>query len=600
MERIGKLLVAAVSLWVISVLPASLNNPVKAQSSASGDISVEATVSETTIYTGERISLSVKVSGNFTDVSRPTLPDFPGFRLLSSTPSTSRSYSYVNGQSSTSYSYSYYLVAQQEGRHTIPSITVSIDDQTYRTDPIDVDIVDRNESAEDARSNSRPEIFLRMEISDETPVTGQQLIGDIVLFFKDGLEVNSYQPIPGWKAEGFWKEEIENTQRPRAESVILNGVRYRKARLLQFALFPTKSGELTISPYEIVVSVRSSSDRNDPFSSFFGGFGGNQQQVELKTAPVNLNVRSLPEIENASFIGAVGDYSITRKAQTQNALVGETIEVATTIRGTGNIPLITKPVYELPEGLEVYEPQENSNINRRNQQISGTKTFTDVVIARAPGSFTIPEKTVAYYNPSRGGYVRETLPAIELTVSRNPEADIAEEQTPLLGIKPVTGLASWSEPDSRPLSSRWWLWVGLLLPLLVLGVAYWQKSYIEKMSRDTAFARSQRASDRAGQRLEEAIACSERGDTREAYNKLQKALTGFIGDKLNLPEAGHSNEVYVRALEENNIDENLVRNTKMLLDKCASISYAPDVNHDYLKSHVGLAESILDKLKKEL
>src|SRR6056297_1387565 len=78
----------------------------------SADINVVATVSQTTVYTGERISLSVEVSGDFNNVSRPNLPEFTGFRLLSNNPSTSRSYSFVNGKTSSSYTYSYYLIAR--------------------------------------------------------------------------------------------------------------------------------------------------------------------------------------------------------------------------------------------------------------------------------------------------------------------------------------------------------------------------------------------------------------------------------------------------------------------------------------------------------
>lgn len=566
----------------------------------SADINVVSTVSQTTVYTGERISLSVEVSGDFNNVSRPTLPDFPGFRLLSNNPSTSRSYSFVNGKTSSSYSYSYYLIAREEGNYTIPSITVNIDGNEFNTDPIDVEIVDRNSSANESGSNTRPEIFLRMEVSDRNPVPGQQLITDVILFFKDGLEVNSYQPVPGWKAEGFWKEELESTERPRAESTIIDGVRYRKARLLQFALFPTKTGELSISPYEIIVSVRAASSRDDPFSSFFGGFGSNQRQVELKTDPVQLNVEPLPDIDPANYTGAVGSFRINRKISTGEAIVGESIEIETTIRGTGNVPLITKPEYELPDGLEIYDPQQASSLNRRNQQISGSKVFTDIVIARTPGDYTIPQTTLAYFDPARNEYVRERLPALNFTVNSDPNAQASTEQTLSLSVKPVTGLASWTSDSSVALAGRWWFWAGIFFPALVLGVAYWQKTYRDKMTNNTAFARSKRASARAEERLEKAIERSEEGQVREAYNLLQKALTGFISDKLNLPEAGLSNQSYISALQDEGVDMELLKNIKMLLDKCATISYAPDSSHDYLKSHVGLAQSILEKLRKEL
>lgn len=568
---------------------------------AQPDIEVTATVSQTTVYTGERISLSVEISGDFNNVSRPELPEFTGFRLLNNNPSTSRSYSFVNGKTSSSYSYSYYLIAQDEGSHTIPSITVSIDGEDFTTDPLDVKIVDRNSSAAEPSSESRPEIFLRMEVSDESPVPGQQLITDVILYFKDGLEVNSYQPVPGWKAEGFWKEELENTERPRAESTIINGVRYRKARLLQFALFPTKAGELTISPYEIIVSVRAASSRDDPFSSFFGGFGSNQRQVELKTEPVELEVEPLPTLESGSnFIGAVGSFNINRKISTREAVSGESIEIETTIRGAGNVPLITKPEYNLPDGLEVYDPQQTSSLNRRNKQISGSKVFTDIVIARTPGSYTIPETTVAYFNPVRNQYVRETLPALTFSVVHDPDAEITKKEQLSFSIQPITGLASWTSTASDHLADRWWFWLGILFPLLVLGLGYWQKTYIDKMTNNTAYARSKRASERANERLEQAISKSEEGHIREAYNLLQKALTGYIGDKLNLPEAGLSNQGYISALQDEGVDMELLKNIRMLLDKCATISYAPDTSHAYLKSHVGLAQSILEKLKKEL
>lgn len=567
---------------------------------AQSGASVQATVSQTTIYTGERIQLSIRVSGNFNEVSRPSLPEFKGFRLLSNMPSTSRSYRYVNGQSSTTYSYSYQLIAQQKGSYTIPPVTITIDGQEHQTDPIDVTIVDRNQAA-GSNGAQQPDIFLKMDISDHQPVTGQQIITDVVLYFQDGLEVNSYQPVPGWKAQGFWKEQLNNTGPPQATSTIINGVRYRKARLLQFALFPTKDGELEISPYKIMVSVRTMSRRDDPFSSFFGGLSNSQRQIELKTDPISVDVRPLPDAGDATYIGAVGDFNISRTISTQQVQVGESIEITTRINGTGNIPLISKPSYHFPNGLEVYDPQEKTDLNRQNHRISGNKIFTDVIIPRAPGDYTIPEKEVAYFDPAKGAYVSVTLPALRFGV--RPGANTAAATGSEVGglpVNPITGLAHWTIPASQDLTSHWWFWFGLLAPLVLLAVAYWQKTYRDRMRNDRAFARSERAYETATDRLNRALELSEQDNIKQAYNMLQKAITGFIGDRLNLAEAGLSNQDYLRALKEQQIDKELIKNIRMLLDKCASISYAPEITSEYLKSHVGLAESTLEKLKKVL
>lgn len=591
MKRIGKKL----ALFAL-LLAAIAGREAAAQSSPD----VEATVSQNTIYTGERIEFNIEISGDFTNVTRPEIPEIPGFRLLSNTPSTSRSFNFVNGRTSTSYAYTYYMVAESEGTFQIPGVPVTIDGEQYRTNPIDVRIVDRNATANNPGASSRPEIFLSLEVDEENPVPGQQLIADVVLYFRDNLEVNNYTPVPGWKAEGFWKEELASQGRARAESSILDGVRYRRASLLQFALFPTKSGELTISPYEIAVEVRSSSSRNDPFSSFFGGFGTNQRQVELRSDPVTLQVREMPDGGGDHFSGAVGNFSFSRSASTREVMVGESIEIQTTVNGTGNIPLLSKPEYRVPDGLEVYAPEENASVNRSNQRISGTKVFTDVLVARSPGTYTIPETTLSYYNPSGDSYATHTLPAIPITVRRNPDAVTPAPESSALAVQPVTGLATWSESRSDSMLATWWFWSGITLPLLLLAVGYWQKIYRERMSSDLNFARSVKAGEKAGGRLDAAVARAEEGAIKEAYHELQKALTGFIGDRLGLPEAGLSNQQYLAALQEEGVNEELIQNMRMLLDKCATISYAPNTTSEYLKSHVELAKSTLDKLKQEL
>jgi len=595
MKKTGKFSLRLI--FLIAALASLVSFPGKAQTP---NLDVSATVSETSVYTGERINLTIKVSGSFSNVSRPELPEFKGLRLLSNNPSTSRQFSIVNGKASTSYAYSYYLIAEEKGEVKIPEVTINIDGENYRTDPISINILDRNAAAQKSTSGNRPDIYVQLESSDTQPVTGQQLIIDVNLFFKDGLEVNSYQPVPGWKAEGFWKEELENSERPQAQTVIIDGIRFRKARLLQFALFPTKTGDLTISPYEIIVSVRSSSS-NDRLSSFFGGFGSNQREMKLRSDPIAINVEPLPSLDQGENTGAVGSFNINRSIQNREVVVGESIEIETNISGTGNIPLISKPEYELPEGFEIYEPRETSSLNRRNQRISGTKTYTDVFIARNPGTYTIPQATLAYFNPGLNRYVKETLPPLSVTAKRDPDATISSNQNLSLDIKPVTGLTTWTNTTGSPaLTTHWWFWLGLIIPLLVITGGYWRKTYLERMQTDSAFARAKKSDETAHQRLQQAIHLSENGNIKEAYHALEKALTGFIGDRLNLPKAGLSIRDYAKALEERKVDPNLIKNIRMLLDKCATISYAPDTSHAYLKSHVGLAQSILEKLRKEL
>src|SRR5690625_5830892 len=113
----------------------------------------------------------------------------------------------------------------------------------HQTQTIQFEILDRGQLSPES-GEQFPDIFLEVQLDDERPMTGQQIVASIVLYFKQGMEVTSYQPTSGWRTDGFWKEELENIRQPQAESVILSGVRYRTATLLRYALFPTRSGEL--------------------------------------------------------------------------------------------------------------------------------------------------------------------------------------------------------------------------------------------------------------------------------------------------------------------------------------------------------------------
>lgn len=552
------------------------------------NITVDASLTETNIFSGEPVRLDLRIAGqSINSVEQPQMPNVDGLRWLSNNTSTSQSYSYLNGRPSISYTYGYTFIALSPGEYTFPALSLTVNGEQYTTEPVSFKILDP-EAIDTGEAERSPDIYVRLEPSTTTPVVGQQVIANIVLYFKDAIEVSSFQPSPGWKAEGFWKEELESRQRAQTTSTIVNGVRYQRARLLQYAIFPTKSGELELSPFDISVQVRNRNRRTD-----FFGFG--QERMELSTTPVTIDVKPLPELDNAIFSGGVGSFSITRSLNPQKAYVGESIEIVTTITGQGNIPLIVKPEYDYPETLELYNPQESSTITRSNRQIGGTKIFTDIVIARNEGEFEIPESRLAFYNPARGSYEVVTLPALTITADRDPRAMSYTGDNELrFDIQPVTGLANWVTINNEPLLSRTWVWILLVLPLVLLGSGYLLKRYRDKMNSDTAFARSRKAKENAAAELEKARTAT---DLKSGYNHIQKALSQYITDKLNLPPAGMSNERLVEELETIGAS-NIADDVKRLLDKCDTIAYAPNATQAGLDADIEKTEELVKSIGK--
>ena len=563
------------------------------------DFSLDATVSENKIFIGEQFTLTIEIKGSAVrNVEMPELPEFNGVRLLSATPSRGTSISIVNGKTSTAITYTYSFIAREKGNYTIPPISVPIDGEVHETSPIPVEILEKNNLSTE-RTRSLPDIFMEIEVNDKRPVRGQQLVASLVLYFKQGIEVTSYQPTPGWRTDGFWKEELENVDQPRAESEIMNGVRYRKAVLLKYALFPTRSGELKLDPFTFNLGVRSRPERGDPFGSLFGGFGTNQRRIAVETETVSINVRELPPIENAVSIGGVGTFNISRSINRNEFTVGETIELATKIEGTGNIPLISKPAYALPDGFDIYSPDESSDVERRGSTIRGTKTFTDLIVARSAGTYQIPAETIAYYNPKANRVVRETLPPISFTVKRPETGGQIMVASDRFTLQPVTGLAVWQQ-DSKAVHQTVWFWILILFPVVTLAFAAYRKNLQDKLESDSSFARAHRSREKADERIREAREALEHHEPKKVYGLLHKTLAGYIADKLKLPEAGLSDKDLIEHTRANIDDEEMIRALKQVLDKCATISYAPAGTDSDIRMDIDKTETLIQKLNKKL
>lgn len=562
------------------------------QSSYTQSLQIDASISESNVYSGEQVRIELAITGSsIGSVSQPSPPEIEGLRWIRGSTSRGTRYVLENNTPKITYTFGYLFIAEEPGDYTAPPFEVEIDGQHYQSNTINFTVLDPA-SIDEQEADRAPDIYVRLEPSTDSPVVGEQVVVDVVLYFKNGIEISSYQPTPGWKAVGFWKEELQYPQRAQASSTIVNGVRYQKASLIQYALFPTKSGELTLSPFELTLSVRQQR-RSDPFGFGFG-FGFGQERVKVESLPVSINVQSLPSLSDAEFIGAVGDFEISRSITPKEAMVGESIEITTRISGSGNVPLINKPEYDYPEALEEYNPQQNSTINRQNQQISGTRTFIDILIARNEGTYTIPAARLAYFDPSSESYKRITLPALTFNAERDPEATPVDVQDQEFQVKPITGLAQWTSSTQTPLHQKTWIWVLIVLPLLITAAAYGYKKYNDRMNTDTAFARSRTATSKAEQTLSK---IEETSDIKEGYYLIEKALTQFITDKLNLPPAGLSNSEIIVQVEDLG-DTEVTSELKRLLNRCETIAYAPNVSAQNLENDLDKTRKLIKELGK--
>lgn len=559
------------------------------------DIRVTASVNSTIVYEGEQFVVNVEVSGSaLQSVPRPATPELEGLIYVSRSPSTSSSISIVNGVRSSTFGFRYFLRGDRVGRYTIPAFTLLIEGITYRTDPIQIEVIRRDQP--DRRRNEQPDIFLQLELSNENPWVGQQVTANVVLYFRGDMDILSFQPLSSWRTEGFWLQNLnEDGVNPRAETVMLNGVRYRKATLSSFALFPTRAGTLNIGEYAIRANVRITGRMDDMAQRFFSGFGRTQQSVDLNTEAVELSVRRLPQPQPEGFTGAVGRFEISRRLVPNDVTIGEPLELVTTIEGRGNIPLINAPTFEVTEAFERFQPQEMTNINRVGDLIAGNKTFTDVLIGRQAGAKEIPAGVFSWFDPQTGRYVTRSLASIPVTIRRDLSQVSGRVEESRLNLRPVIGVTVWRQQQDISPYKAWWFWFLAALPLIIFAIAWQRNRYLERMRTDATFSRYQLAEEVAQKTIESSFEKSEVGNWRGAYGDLHRALSVFISDRTGLPPTGHSDATLGSALKEKGIDATFADNITKTLTKYSTIQYAPENVRDSFERNV---EETRDFIKK--
>lgn len=576
-------------------------------SSAASDIRVFSSVSSNNVTVGERFTLNVEIrSREPHNVERPELPELTGMRYLSTVPRTSTSYSLVNGVAQMTYRYSYTVEATDSGAYHIPPVYLKIDNSEYETAPVTVVIRDSDRAAPDrpvADRTDRPSIYLELELSEERPVRGQQIVAEIVLYFRNTIDINTFNVTRSWQTEGFWREDLSQSQTRQAETVILDGVSYRRAVLTRYALFPTRSGELIIPSYAIRVSVRQSGRFRDEYSSFFDGFN-RQRTVDLESPPRTLLVHAPPiPPPNGQLISALGQFTVERTLSDNRIALGEAVEVITEIRGSGNLGLITRPFYQYPGIFDTHRPREVIERDETAPRMSGTKQFRDVLIARNAGRFTIPNDTILIYDDARRRYVAHVLPELSIEVIRDPNARVTMAQSDAFRLNPVRGSVIWSKDTRVHFYLTWWFWFALVIPLMLLVLGFRSYRYHQKLKGDASFSRYERAYHYSISMLDEAgniAASTPDQDDKAVYSTIYKAISNFITARLQLPDAGLTEEQLTNELQKRNVESPLCDRVYKLLTKCATIRYAPDPTPGDIGEDLAEARKLLSELRLQL
>ena len=125
-----------------------------------------------------------------------------------------------------------------------------------------------------------------------------------------------------------------------------NGKNYRTVVVKRYIIFPQHAGQLKISQGKYEVSIQVLRPVRSPF-----GIMNTMQEVSktITTAPVTIHVSPFPAGKPASFMSAVGSFSMNSSITRESLKTNEAVTVKLVIKGRGNVKYIKNPEIKFPE-----------------------------------------------------------------------------------------------------------------------------------------------------------------------------------------------------------------------------------------------------------
>jgi hypothetical protein len=418
---------------------------------------------------------------------------------------------------------------------------------------------------------------------------------------------------------GFWAQDLlDENQKPSQYNETINGEQYVVAEIKRVALFPLKSGTLTIDPIEVqaLAQVQSRTRRNiDPFfdhffnDPFFGGTVQNIQQV-LKSNPVTITVKSLPLTNRpADYTGAVGQFQFKSNIDRTMVKANDAMNLKFTIIGKGNIKMLENPEVVFPPDFEVYDPKVSNDINKNAGGISGARTIEYLIIPRNPGSYVIKAVPFSWFDPDKNDYVTAMAPECTINVGKGEgtsagiaysgvsQSDIKYIGSDILHIK--THAYNLQRAGSFFFGST--LYFIILLGAVALAIIFlilWK--FQMKRSSDVSGVRTRKATRIARKRLQKASLYLKALDENNFYTEVSQALWGYLSDKFNIALSDLSMESVKQALENKGVREDITQQFMETLDHCEYARFAPGDKSANMDNIYNEALEVISRTEREL
>jgi hypothetical protein len=569
-----------------------------------GQVSFEAKVSKKRLGLNERLRIDFEMNENGDNFNPP---NFINFHVVSG-PQQSVSRSWVNGVQSFSKTYTYFLTPKKKGKIVLGQAEVNINGEVYKTSPIEIEIISAVEKPNDPNNTDNiidGNIHLVAEISKNNPYLNEGITVTYKLYFRNPISISDVQELESPSYGDFWSHLIkigraEINMRGSYKGEPYNEVIWRKA-----VLYPQKTGKLILEPLTLNLSLNLPSNRKD----LFGRRILTQAQKIITTGKDIIRVKGLPQNNKPdNFSGAVGEFDFD-VILNKNALKDtESFQVKIKVKGKGNLKLFNLPPINVPNTLEVYEPEHEENIQIT---VSGMEGFIEdnyTIVPEYQGKYPIPPVKFTYFNPQTALY--KTLDSQDLLVDvfDGPQAGSKRANIVISESKQIIETSENAfrfiklNTELTPVNKKiFWMsdrfWILLFTPLLLIITAYLFKFFVFEKTEDAITSKQRKAQYLAKKYLSSAKKVFH--NQILFYEALERALHNYLKAKLKIETTELSKSKIEILLLDKKVKKQTALDYVSVIENCELARYAPGSSVN-IQSDFEKASRLISTIDKQL
>ena len=567
-------------------------------------VTFEAKVSKRRLGLNERLRVDFEMNENGDNFNPPS---FSNFQVVSG-PQQAVSRSWVNGVQSFSKTYTYFLTPKIKGKVTIGQAVVTIGGEIYKTTPVEIEVTNSVKKPNDPNNVDNVvdgNIHLVAEVSKSAPYLNEGITVIYKLYFRNPISVSDVSELESPSYGDFWSHLIkigraEINMRGSYKGEPYNEVIWRKA-----VLYPQKTGKLVLEPLTLNLSLNIPSNRRD----LFGRRIMTQTQKTITTGEKVIAVKDLPQNNKPeNFSGAVGQFDFDVILNKDLLKASESFQAKIKVKGKGNLKLFNLPTINVPNTLEVYEPEHDEKVKITISGMQGTIEDNYTIVPQFQGKYPIPSIQFSYFDPKSKSY--KILKSQDLIVDVFEGPTAVNTNRNLKSIAPKTSIPAvdnafryikletkFESIDKKSFWRSQLFWTLVIIPVFILSISFLLKRVFYGRNEDVTKKKQRRAEQLTKKYLSSAKKHFD--DQAQFYEVLERALHNYLKAKLKIETTELSKSKIKNLLHQNSVDKKTALEYVEVIESCERARYSPEslVN---MKDDFKNASSLIGKIDRQI